>query len=483
MKRIIITATIIIGYLQTTSHLQAQVGKVGINTTTPQAILHVKDSSVLFSGVSSDLLPASPGNPPASGPGVRMMWYSDKAAFRAGRSGNNWDKDSIGDYSIAAGYSTMAKGNHSTAFGIATKALGNASSAMGAYTVAIGDFSTALGRMNYAEGDYSTALGENTLASGNHSTTLGEGTIASGNNSTAIGLNSIASAFASTAMGNSTTSSGYNSTALGIGTTARSFGSTVIGRFNDSIATSNPASWVSADPLFIIGNGSSYVSRSNAMTVLKNGNVGIGTTNPNDILHLAKASSGATPNGDASLILEDNNNNYIQFISSTGSETGILHGRPGSVIRGGIIFDAQSNMRLRTGGNNTRIFIDSTGNTGIGTLSPLVKMQVNGGLALDNASATATSQNFLVTVDNRTYIRVSSNDVPANRFIELSNGLTVGQLLILECSASSGNGITVQDNPGSGNTRTAGNFAMTLGDTITLIWNGDDWVELNRSDN
>lgn len=61
----------------------AQVGKVGITTTTPYAMLHVKDSSVVFTGQSS--LPATPGNPPLSGSGLRMMWYPGKASFRAGQ--------------------------------------------------------------------------------------------------------------------------------------------------------------------------------------------------------------------------------------------------------------------------------------------------------------------------------------------------------------------------------------------------------------
>jgi hypothetical protein len=60
----------------------SQTGKVGINTTTPQAMLHVNDSSVVFTGAAT--LPTNPGNPPVSGVGARMMWYPDKAAFRVG---------------------------------------------------------------------------------------------------------------------------------------------------------------------------------------------------------------------------------------------------------------------------------------------------------------------------------------------------------------------------------------------------------------
>ena len=79
----------------------AQGGKVGINTTTPFAMLHVKDSSVLFQGRAD--IPATPGNPPISGQGVRMMWYPDKAAFRVGRvSSFQWNKDSVGNFSFAS---------------------------------------------------------------------------------------------------------------------------------------------------------------------------------------------------------------------------------------------------------------------------------------------------------------------------------------------------------------------------------------------
>src|SRR5690242_13095845 len=89
--------------------LQAQIGKVGINTTTPAAMLHVMDSSVLFTG--PNVLPPSPGNPPVSGPGTRFMWYPNKAALRIGTAlGQQWSRDSIGSYSFAQGYDVRAFG-------------------------------------------------------------------------------------------------------------------------------------------------------------------------------------------------------------------------------------------------------------------------------------------------------------------------------------------------------------------------------------
>src|SRR3954464_15371035 len=51
---------------------------------------------------------------PASGAGVRLMWYPRKAAFRSGRvDGAQWDDSNIGQWSAAFGENTTASGTHS----------------------------------------------------------------------------------------------------------------------------------------------------------------------------------------------------------------------------------------------------------------------------------------------------------------------------------------------------------------------------------
>src|SRR3990170_501400 len=75
-------------------------GNVGINTITPLSRLHVKEGNVLFEGPLG--LPALPNDPPISDQGVRMMWYPEKASFRAGQvTSTHWNKDSIGTHSVA----------------------------------------------------------------------------------------------------------------------------------------------------------------------------------------------------------------------------------------------------------------------------------------------------------------------------------------------------------------------------------------------
>ena len=183
----------------------AQTGNVGIGTTTPLARLHVTDSSVLFSAAGD--IPTTPGNTPISGAGRRMLWYPDKAAFRVGYAAfDYWDKDNIGNYSLASGYYTLASGDKSTALGYVTKALGFASTALGNATFASGTSSFAIGTTTSAIGSFSTAMGYGTRAKGYFSTSLGENTQALGDTSTAMG-------FSTTASGNTSTAMGYNTIA------------------------------------------------------------------------------------------------------------------------------------------------------------------------------------------------------------------------------------------------------------------------------
>ncbi|NND11651.1 MAG: hypothetical protein HKN96_10600 [Flavobacteriaceae bacterium] len=89
-----------------------------------------------------------------------------------------------------------------------------------------------------------------------------------GNRSVAFGLNTIAS--------------GTYSMAIGNRTKAEAMGSTAFGAYNVGGGSAN--SWVDTDPLFEIGNGTATINtetRNNALTVLKNGNVGIGFESEN----------------------------------------------------------------------------------------------------------------------------------------------------------------------------------------------------------
>lgn len=212
---------------------------VGIGTTSPAARLHVADSNVLFTGPVT--IPAYPlSNPPVQGPGTRMMWYPQRAAFRTGSvTGGQWNKDSIGEYSFAAGRNNKAMSFASVAIGDSTIASGYTATALGAWTVASNTVATAMGESTLASGYASTAMGESTKASGYASTSMGNETTASGLFAVATGNQSTASGDASFAAGDSAAASGHNSAAIGFHAIAAGTGSFSAGE--NTIAAGNHA--------------------------------------------------------------------------------------------------------------------------------------------------------------------------------------------------------------------------------------------------
>lgn len=225
-------------------------GRLGLNVgISPKTTFHVGDGgNVLF---GADTL----------GNGDKLMFLPRLHAFRVGTvatgaASTYWNPDSIGLYSFASGFNTRAQGFGATAMGRDTEATNS-------YAFASGFFSN-------ADGQYSTAMGFNTDAFALGSTALGYSTDAEANYSFAAGYFAEAQAIYSVALGNAVQ--------------AQSYASMAVGRYN--VGGGNASSWVSADPIFEIGNGTGPSTRRNAVTVLKNGNVGIGITTPFDRLHV-----------------------------------------------------------------------------------------------------------------------------------------------------------------------------------------------------
>jgi Chaperone of endosialidase len=207
----------------------ANAGNVGIGTNRPLARLHVADSSVVFTGPTYLTFP-NEFEPPVQGAGSRMMWFPQKAAFRVGLvEDNQWDKTNIGAYSFATGLNTKAKG------------------------------------------DFAQSLGYETSAIGTEAFSSGFKTTATGASASSMGYYTEASGFAAVSMGGNTNAKATYSTAMGAGTIAESTNSLVIGTYNDT--TNN-------NRYFEVGIGIDNTRRNNAFTILKNGNIGIGTTTP-----------------------------------------------------------------------------------------------------------------------------------------------------------------------------------------------------------
>lgn len=210
----------------------------------PSALKTSGPNGVVFGGTFGE------GGIPAEGAGTRFMWYPGKSALRAGTvTGTDWDDPDVGDYSVALGLNTTASGT----------------------------YSTAMGRETLASGDWSTAMGGFTRATAGTSTAMGYGAVASGSASVAVGV------FAS--------ATGHYSIAMGSNTLARSAYEMVIGRYNEDYNPISPTGWNADDHLFVIGNGTSDASRSNAVVVEKSGNVGLGRSFASYQLHLSRDSA------------------------------------------------------------------------------------------------------------------------------------------------------------------------------------------------
>lgn len=244
------------------------------------ALVVYKNGNMVLKNPTAVISAPSGFTVPVSGPGTRMMWLPEKGAFRAGTIGNFppndlWDAANIGLWSAAfginnkvTGSAAIAAGSDNEVAGFAAAALGQSNTLAGDRTfaggmsnVVNGNYAAALGYGNLVDGDYAMGSGYLTRATGNYSSSHGNATRATGNNAASFGVSTIAS--------------GDISFAAGIFNTSRSYASFTIGRFADSIISSTRASWVTTDPLLILGNGTADNARNNAFVVYKNGNTDI----------------------------------------------------------------------------------------------------------------------------------------------------------------------------------------------------------------
>jgi len=124
-------------------------------------------------------------------------------------------------------------------------------------------------------------------------------------------------------------------------------------------------------------------SGSAVVTFEDGGQVGIGTTGPNAILHLLNSGTAINPANTNTLVVQDSTS------ASTNSRMSIVSGNTGSAIldfgdtddenAGNIAYSNNlDQLSFRTGATNGRMVIDSSGNFGIGTTTPSELLEING---------------------------------------------------------------------------------------------------------
>ena len=160
------------------------------------------------------------------------------------------------------------------------------------------------------------------------------------------------------------------------------------------------------DHIFQTGTSDTITGKTEVLRIKQNGNVGIGTTDPNTKLHIFSSETAAN-------LLRINNGTQSLYL-------GVNNGAGGSyVFEGG-------NNALRLGTNDTeRLRISSGGNIGIGTTDPLQKLDVRGNflLAVDGTTATHITQKPY-TINGGTL----SWEGSAGQLFSITNNLTSGSI-------------------------------------------------------
>ena len=112
--------------------------------------------------------------------------------------------------------------------------------------------------------------------------------------------------------------------------------------------------------------------------VLSSGSVGIGTSSPDNLLHLFESNTTQTANTESQLVLEKNNNSGITILSGNVHNGRILFGDSGDNDIGQIDYDHNNNSLKFVVNASERIRIDSSGNVLVGRTDTTINTSNHG---------------------------------------------------------------------------------------------------------
>ena len=352
---------------------------------------------------------------------------------------------SSGTY-FSLGSGTNASGSGAIAFGLSTSAyqgavgLGYANYAYYTGAVAIGydNYSygygaTSLGYDNAAQSNYTTAIGySNYVSSANGGVAIGYDNDTRAYYAISMGYSNYVNGYAGVALGYDHNVSGYYAVALGINNSASDYASTVIGQYNSSgSSATSSSSFSTSAPAFVIGNGTSSGSLSDAFKVMFNGDAYISsslylggtavTSTAAEINYVDGVTSNvqtqldskqATLTGAATTIsfnnlsvsraLTSNASGKVEVSAVTSTELGYLDGVT-SPVQTQLDSKLSSSGNITTGGN---IIIPDSGTVGSSTDNDAMTIASNGNVTF--SQDLTVSGDITVSSDQRLKSNIKS---------------------------------------------------------------------------
>ncbi|WP_457617345.1 C1q-like domain-containing protein, partial [Lutibacter sp.] len=288
-------------------------------------------------------------------------------------------------------------------------------------------------------GDYSIAMGRDTRAAGH---------------SVALGREAVASGAQSVAMGRAVTASANNSVAIGSNITAPSYNEIVVGRFNTTYAQNSTTAWNTADRLFVVGNGANSGSRSNALTVYKDGKLNI-----NDAYDMPLT------DGTANQIMATNGTGQVSFVDPPVAGT-----------------DDQNLTGATLTGTSLQIDIENGNSTTVDLSSLTTNANALVRVTLTNTQTLTGNANTKIGFDSETYDLNSNYDITTKRFTATKSGYYKVNCTITTSSNNPAFEIMIYVNNNLRNIYypnipATGNFqSLSIHDVISL--NANDYIEI-----
>lgn len=180
----------------------------------------------------------------------------------------------------------------------------------------------------------------------------------------------------------------------------------------------------------------------------------------------------------------------VDAVTNSGTITNDIGVNVDNIAGGTLTAGFRSQVNSGTG--KWGFFASGTANNAFGglvslnkTTAPAVSCDISGAVAYSKSTVSLTADNQAIVTANISYISLSSNNATAsNRDFVLNQSTVAGQILVLEWTGTNA-GQMIDDvaQGGGGNTRLSANWVPTQYDTLTLISNGTDWIEISRSTN